>query len=125
MEKSLQKMVDGEYLMGLMDVIIDPSGHIVYYNMLFPQNMAVTMGEDGIQRAKPNGLTDADEADIQKAVSAALIGGDIKFSVLKNEQGHPAPYFLLDDENWSRTFEADIKLTIKNHKIISYAKARG
>jgi hypothetical protein len=124
MEKGLQKMVDGEYFIGLMDVIVDPSGHIVYYNMLFPQNMAITTDKNGIQTAKPNGLTDADKADIQKAASAALIGGDIKFSTIKNEQGHPAPYFLLDDQNWSRTFEASTKFTIKNHKIISYAKSR-
>jgi hypothetical protein len=111
MERSLQRAVDGVYRIMVSDIIIDATGHIVYYRMNFPQNNTEFTHEDGYSIAKPSGLTDKDNQDIQKEAAALLIAGNIEFKPFQN-----APYYL-NYEDRSKAFNLTTIFTVKNHKV--------
>lgn len=117
LESTLKKMADGKYFMSVSNIIIDPSGHIVYYMLTFPENWEdMTTGPGGFNYAKPSGLTDADKNHIQKKISEVLIGGNIAFKPIKNEQGDTAPY-ILESHNGESSFELGTMITVRNHTL--------
>lgn len=117
LEKTLQKMADGNYFMAISDIIVDSSGRIVYYMMTFPENQTgLTTDAQGFNHAKPNGFTESDKKEIQQKISAALIGGNILFTPGKNKQGAPAPYFLESENRNLRSFKLSSQMIVKNHQ---------
>ncbi len=115
--QTLLKMPDGAYTIGLSDIIIDRSGHVVHYTLTGPENDAeATLDPSGVYIAKPNGLNEADQDAIQKGMAGVLIGGRVSFTPSKDKQGVPAPYFL-ESGHQKNGYDLLATLVVKNRTV--------
>jgi hypothetical protein len=109
LEPTLAKLDDGNYYIGVSDLIIDKAGRVASYGSSFGESLS---GDGPI----PDEIDTTIANDIQRRISSQLIAGDIEFTSVKDAQGKAAPYFL-DRQNKESMYKLSTDFTIKNHKI--------
>jgi hypothetical protein len=98
LEQTLVKLGDGSYRFSISNIVIDPSGRVASFTMLPILRYGKTVAGTWVERPAVDKELDAADYDLIKTkIAEQLIAGNVRFSVVKDAKGHPAPYFLEDN----------------------------
>jgi hypothetical protein len=139
----LEELPDGNYYMGISEIIVDPSGKIATYRfnaLPLPGDIPLggqtggvlpsttISGEKGdvtifkVKNIKPISnpmvIQEAAKLRMQKKLSEVLLGEEVTFTPAKNKKGVASPYFL-DFENHTSGFLLGATFTVKAHQVSS------
>lgn len=99
-EPLLSNLPDGKYSFSISDLLIDPSGHAVYYRVSMPYKR----DGGGMQ------LSPQQQQLIHEGIAGVLINDDLTFTIEKDKAGKAIPYGFPDDNLL-------LFMTIKNHQL--------